>query len=70
VVVEDTGFGSVLPTGRGILPFREVDEAVAGIREVEANHERHSRAAREIAEEYFDARKVLSRLVEAATAAT
>jgi len=67
-VVEDTGFGSVLPTGRGILPFREMDEAIAGIRAIEADYAAHSRAAREIAEEYFDARKVLTNLVENAMA--
>jgi hypothetical protein len=68
VVVEDTGFGSVLPTGRGIVPFREMDEAIAGIRAVEADYAAHCRAAREIAAQYFDARIVLARLVEDAMA--
>jgi hypothetical protein len=69
VVVEDTGFRTVLPTGRGLLAFREVDEAIEGIRAVEADYPAHARAAREIAEEYFDARKVLGRLVDDAMAA-
>jgi len=68
VVVEDTGFGAAIPTGRGVLPFLTVDEAAAAVREVEAHYEMHSRAAREIAAEYFDARKVLGRLVEDALA--
>jgi hypothetical protein len=31
---------------------------------LEASYTRHARAAREIAEEYFDARRVLPRLIE------
>lgn len=67
VVVQDTGFSGVLPVGEGILPFTNLDEAVRGIQEVEANYERHSRAARAIAEEYFDSDKVLTRLLEEAS---
>lgn len=63
VVVQDTGFSKVLPVGEGILPFSTVEEAVAGIRSVEADYARHSRAARTIAEEYFDSDKVLDRVI-------
>lgn len=68
VVVEDTGFGAVIPTGRGVLAFSDMDGAVAAIREVEGNWETHARAARDIAVECFDSNKVLRRLVEAALA--
>jgi hypothetical protein len=63
VVVQDTGFGEVLPVGEGILAFRTIDEAVAAIHEVETNYARHAAAAREIAEAYFDSDKVLSQLI-------
>jgi hypothetical protein len=66
VVVQETGFSRVLPGGMGILPFRTLEEAAAGIREVEANYARHSKAARALAEEYFDSDKVLTHLVEEA----
>jgi hypothetical protein len=66
VVVQDTGFSSILPVGEGILPFRTMEEAVAGIHEVEKDYARHARAARAIAEEYFDSDSVLSRLVNEA----
>jgi hypothetical protein len=66
VIVQDTGFGAVLPVGEGILTFTTVAEAVAAIRDVEANYERHAQAARAIAETYFDSDKVLTRLVEEA----
>jgi hypothetical protein len=66
VVVQDTGFSSVLPAGEGLLTFRTLEEAAAAIREVEGNYDRHARAARALAEEYFDSDKVLSRLLEEA----
>jgi hypothetical protein len=70
VVVQDTGFSDVLPVGEGILAFTDPDGAVAGIREVEARYERHARAARAIAEEFFEAGKVLSALTETALRTT
>ena len=66
VVVQDTGFSSVLPVGEGILPFNSMEEAITAIREVEGNYARHAKMARLLAEEYFDSDKILSRLVEEA----
>jgi hypothetical protein len=66
VVIQDTGFSNVLPTGEGILAFRNPDQAVDAIHAVVENYDRHSAAARAIAEQYFDSRKVLGRLIEQA----
>jgi len=66
VVVQDTGFGAVLPVGEGILTFGTMEEAAAAIREVENDYGRHAKAARAIAEEYFDSDKVLPRLIDEA----
>jgi hypothetical protein len=66
VVVQDTGFTDVFPCGDGVIGFRSLDEAVAGIRDVEARYEHHARAARQIAEDWFDADKVLTDFVERA----
>jgi hypothetical protein len=66
VVVQETGFRDVLPVGDGIVSFRTLDEAAAGIRDVERHYDRHARAARAIAEAYFDADKVLGRLLDEA----
>ncbi len=67
-VVQDTGFDVALPVGEGLLAFLTPDEAEQGLRSVVSDYERHSRAAREIAEEYFRAETVLARLLEAAGA--
>jgi hypothetical protein len=64
VVTQDTGFGEVIPTGEGLLSWKTLDEAVAAIEEVERDYHRHARAARDLAAEYFDAEKVLARMLE------
>jgi hypothetical protein len=66
VIVQDTGFGSAIPSGAGVLKFSTLEEAQAAIESVIADPERHGEAAREIAEEYFDAGKVLARLIDQA----
>lgn len=66
VVVEDTGFSKVLPTGDGVIGFATFDEAEAGIRDVESHYQHHAKAAYDIAEAYFDSDKVLNRLLKIA----
>ena len=64
ILVESTGFEDQLPTGKGLLTFRTMEEAVAGIEEINSDYLAHCQAAREIAEEYFDAEKVLSNMLK------
>jgi hypothetical protein len=53
----------VLPVGEGLIPFSSVDQATEAIREVASNWGRHSKATREIAEQYFDSACVVNRLI-------
>ncbi len=64
VLVQDTGAGRTLPTGEGLLCFATVEQAAAGVREVVQDHERHRRAARELAVTWFDSDVVLSAFLE------
>jgi hypothetical protein len=64
VVVQDTGFSDWLETGSGVIPFKTPDEALAGVEGINRRYDFHCQAAREIAEEYFDARKILPALVQ------
>jgi hypothetical protein len=64
VVVQDTGFSRILPVGRGILAFSTGEEARAAIETVEADYSMHCRAALELANDEFAARKVLTRMIE------
>lgn len=64
VVVQDTGFSELFPTGKGLLTFSRGGEAAEAIAAVEANYASHSRAAREIAAEYFACRRVIGNLLQ------
>ena len=66
VIVQDTGFGDVVPTGRGLFAVRGIDDAVEAIRRVCADYEAQSAAARAVAREHFEATHVLRPLLEAA----
>lgn len=66
VVVQDTGFTSIIPTGEGVIAFNNFDEALAGIESVRSKPDLHSDAARAIAETFFDSAKVLPALIESA----
>jgi hypothetical protein len=59
VLMEDTGIGDRVPTGAGLLLFNTLDQAADGAREIDARYPRHARAARELAEAYFDSRRSL-----------
>jgi hypothetical protein len=63
VITQDTGFGHVLPTGEGLFAFNTLDEIVDAFAAIRSNYDKHSRAARAIAEEYFRAEIVLARLL-------
>jgi len=62
-VVQDTGWSKFYPAGRGLLAFSTLEEATNAIASVERDYASHCRSAREIAAEYFDADKVLKKLL-------
>jgi len=66
VLVQETGFSQTLPTGEGLIAFRTLEEAVAGAEEIVDRYPQHRAAARQIAERYFDADRVLPRFCEEA----
>jgi hypothetical protein len=66
VVVENTGFDAILPTGEALLTFGTVEEATGAIEAVRTNYARHAAAARDLATSYFDSDKVLAELIETA----
>lgn len=63
VLAQDTGIKHLYPTGEGLLTFSTLQEAAAGVEAINSDYQRHARAAREIAVEYFDSDKVLSKLL-------
>jgi hypothetical protein len=67
-VIQHTGPSRFLPDSEGLLRFRTLEEAARALSAVEADYERHCRLARELAEEHFDAQKVVGRVLERALA--
>jgi hypothetical protein len=63
VVLQDTGFSDIIPTGEGLLAFTDMEQAAEALTAVESNYARHQNKAREIAREYFDSSVVLSTLL-------
>ena len=64
VLAHDTGFAAALPTGQGLLSFTTEDDVLAGVDAIEVDYPRHRKAARAIAQEYFDSDRVLRHLLE------
>ncbi len=64
VLAGETGFARRYPSGEGLISFSSLDEARAGVEAICAEPGRHARAAREIAAEHFEAKRVLGRLLE------
>ena len=63
VLARDTGLASWYRTGAGLLTFQTLEEAISGVAEIENNYVAHSRAARALAEEYFESDRVLRQLL-------
>lgn len=65
-LVQDTGAGDHLPTGEGLLLFREPGEAIEGAAAIARDYERHRAAALDLARAHFDSDRVVGALLEAA----
>ena len=63
VITQDTGFGNILPVGEGLFAFPTLPEILTAVEAINADHARHSRAAADIAREYFSHDRVLTKLV-------
>jgi hypothetical protein len=59
-IVEDTGFRPYYPSGGGLFAFSSEDEIGAALEAIDRDYEGACRAARAVAEECFDARRVLA----------
>jgi hypothetical protein len=64
VITQETAFSKYIPTGRGLFAFETLDDVLGAIDAIETDYAAHSRAALEIAREYFEAERVLASLME------
>jgi hypothetical protein len=65
-VVQDTGFSRYLPCGSGLWAFDDLKSAAECISNATMNYRRNCQVARELAVEFFDSTKVLTRLLDRA----
>jgi glycosyltransferase involved in cell wall biosynthesis len=65
-VVQHTGPSRFLPDSAGLFRFRDVKEAAQSIERVVTDYDKQSNLARNLAEEFFDARKVVATLLDRA----
>jgi len=68
VIVEDTGPSRFLPDSAGLFRFKTVEAAAQCLDVVAAGYEHQCRLARQLAEEYFDSKKVVRQVLETALA--
>jgi hypothetical protein len=66
--VQDTGWSAHVPSGTGLIGFATPEEAIDALERVDRDYDRHAKAARAIAEDHFDASRVLPTLLETACA--
>jgi hypothetical protein len=66
VIIQETGFSKLYGGEAGLLAFRTLGEIVEAVKAVNADYKKHSRAACEIAQEIFEAKKVVASLLERA----
>ena len=66
VIMQQTGFTKHYGGTAGVFAFTSLGEVVDAVQMIKADYAMHSRAARQIAREIFDAEKVLSSLLERA----
>ena len=62
-LVQSTGCEWLFPDGKGLLTFRTREEAVAGLNAISGDYLAHCRAARQLAERFFDATRILGTIL-------
>ena len=66
VITQETGFTTNYGGNKGLLAFRSLGEISEAMEEINADYKKHSGAARQIACEVFEAKKVLKSLLDRA----
>jgi hypothetical protein len=66
VIIQQTGFTQHYGNDGGLFAFSSIKEIVDAVKAINADYAKHSRAAREVAREVFEAEKVLASLLDRA----
>ena len=63
VITQETGFSNILPTGAGLFAFSTMQDILQALDAINGCYQRHSRAAYEIARDYFSYDVVLPQML-------
>ncbi len=63
VILQETGWSELIPSGKGAIPFKGLEEAKNAIQQVILEPEIHSLAARALAEDYFNSDRVIQEMI-------
>src|SRR5262249_41674939 len=66
VITQETGFPKNWRGKKRLLSCRTVDEVADGVKRINADYSKHSRAARDVAREVFEAETVLKSVLDRA----
>lgn len=66
VVVQNTGPSAFLPNGEGMFRFTTPEQAARAFEAINGDYERHCRAARKLAETYFDSKQIVGKILNCA----
>lgn len=66
MITQETGFTKNYGGSTGLLSFRTLDEVADAVKQINSDYAKHSRAAREIAREVFEAETVLKSVLDRA----
>ena len=66
VIIQQSGFTQHYGNDGGLCAFSSIKEIVEAVKAINADYAKHSRAAREVAREIFEAEKVLASLLDRA----
>jgi hypothetical protein len=64
VIIQETGFTNIYGGKAGLLSFRSVGEIAEAVKRINADYRKHSRAAYDLAREFFEAEKVLKSILD------
>ena len=66
VITQETGFTKLYGGEAGLLSFQSLDEVTNAVTAINREYAKHSRAARDIAREFFEAEKVVKSILDRA----
>jgi hypothetical protein len=66
VITQETGFTKIYGGKAGLLSFRSVGEIVDAVKAINRDYAKHSRAAYDLAREFFESEKVLKSILDRA----